>query len=70
MNILRTHGSDEKDFELWCLAVSAINGCGKCVDSHENVLKQKGITEETILASVRVASVIQALGTVLDAELK
>jgi alkyl hydroperoxide reductase subunit D len=56
------------DFELWSLAASAINGCGKCVDSHEKVLLGKNITEETILASVRVASVIHAIGTVLDAQ--
>ena len=29
-------------FELWCLAVSAINGCGVCVDAHEKVLHEKG----------------------------
>jgi alkyl hydroperoxide reductase subunit D len=70
MNILRTHGTDEADFELWCLAVSAINGCGTCVDSHENVLRQKGVAEETIIAAIRIAAVIHALGTVFDAELK
>lgn len=70
MNILRTHGTNEADFELWCLAVSAINGCGKCVDSHENVLRQKGVAEETIIASIRIAAVIHALGTVFDTELK
>ena len=67
MNVLRTHGSDPVDFELWSLAVSAINGCGKCVDAHEKVVREKGATEELILAIVRVASVIHALGPVLDA---
>ena len=67
MNVLRTHGSDPVDFELWSLAVSAINGCGRCVDAHEKVVREKGVTEETILAIVRVASVIHALGPVLDA---
>ena len=67
MNVLRTHGSDLVDFELWSLAVSAINGCGRCVDAHEKVMREKGVTEETILAIVRVASVIHALGPVLDA---
>jgi alkyl hydroperoxide reductase subunit D len=67
MNVLRTHGSDAVDFELWSLAVSAINGCGKCVDSHEKVVRDKGATEELILAVVRVASVVHALGPVLDA---
>jgi alkyl hydroperoxide reductase subunit D len=68
MNILRSHGADEKDFELWATAVSAINGCGKCVDSHEQVLRQKGVTEETIIAVVRVAAVVHALATIADAE--
>ncbi|WP_263357148.1 carboxymuconolactone decarboxylase family protein [Acidicapsa ligni] len=67
MNALRTHGADAVDFELWSLAVSAINGCGKCVDSHEKVVREKGATEELILAVVRVASVIHAIGSVLDA---
>lgn len=66
MQVIRSHGSDPVDFELWCLAVSAVNGCGVCIQSHENVLKQKGVTEETILASIRIASVIHAAGTVLD----
>jgi alkyl hydroperoxide reductase subunit D len=68
MNGMRTHGADPVDFELWSLAVSAINGCGKCVDSHEKVLREKGVSEELVLAAVRVASVMHAVGTVLDAE--
>lgn len=67
MNVLRTHGVDAVDFELWSLAVSAINGCGKCVDAHEKVVLGKGATEELVLAVVRVASVIHAVGTVLEA---
>jgi alkyl hydroperoxide reductase subunit D len=68
MNILRNHGIDPVDFELWCTAVSAINGCGLCVDSHEQTLRSKGMTEESILAAVRLASVIHALATVFDTE--
>ena len=68
MNAIRTHGADPVDFELWCVAASAVNGCGKCVDAHEQVLRQKGISEELILAAVRIAAVIHAVGTVLDAE--
>jgi alkyl hydroperoxide reductase subunit D len=48
--------------------VSAINGCGTCVDSHEQVLRDKGFAEEKILASVRVASVMHAIAVVLDTE--
>jgi alkyl hydroperoxide reductase subunit D len=65
MQVIRTHGSDPVDFELWCLAVSAINGCGACVDAHERVLREKGVNEETVLAAVRIASVIHALAVVV-----
>jgi alkyl hydroperoxide reductase subunit D len=68
MNVLRGHAVEHVDFELWCLVVSAINACGKCVDSHERVLREKGATEELVNAAVRVASVIHAIGVVLDSE--
>lgn len=65
MQVIRTHGGDPVDFELWCVAVSAINGCGVCVDAHERVLREKGVGEEAILAAVRIASVIHALAAVV-----
>ncbi len=68
MNVIRTHGIDQLDFELWCTAVSAINGCGACVDSYEKVLKEKGVGEEKIMAAVRIASVLRAIAVVLDTE--
>lgn len=69
MNFIRQHGVDSVDFELWSLAVSAVNGCGKCIDAHERVLLEKGLGEDKILAAVRVASTIFALAVVFDAEL-
>ena len=68
MNGIRTHGIDHNDFELWCTAVSAINGCGACVESHQKALVDRNVSEETILAAVRIASVIHGLAGVLDAE--
>jgi lipoyl-dependent peroxiredoxin subunit D len=68
MQAMGKHGADPVDFELWCLAVSAVNGCGACVDSHEKVLREKGASEETILAAVRIASTIHGLAAVLDVE--
>ncbi|MFN7998900.1 MAG: carboxymuconolactone decarboxylase family protein [Bryobacteraceae bacterium] len=68
MQVIRSHGADPVDFELWCLVVSAINGCGVCVESHEKVLREKGVKEEVILAAVRIASVIHGLAGVMDAE--
>jgi alkyl hydroperoxide reductase subunit D len=68
MQGIRTHGSDPVDFELWCLAVSAVNGCGSCIASHEAVVVQKGLTEEQVVAAVRIASVIHAVASVMDTE--
>jgi len=68
MQIIRSHGTDPVDFELWCIAVSAINNCGACVEAHEKVIREKVMTEETVLAAVRLAAVIHALAAVLDAE--
>jgi alkyl hydroperoxide reductase subunit D len=68
MNIIRQHGVEQLDFELWCTAVSAINGCGACVDSHEKVLREKGMEEEKVIAAVRIASVVAALARMLTAE--
>jgi alkyl hydroperoxide reductase subunit D len=68
MNVIRTHGVPQVDFELWSIAVSAINGCAACVAAHERVVLEKGLTEEAILAAIRIASVIHGLAAVLDAE--
>ena len=39
MNVIASHGIEKIDFELASIAVSAINGCGLCIDSHEKTLK-------------------------------
>lgn len=66
MNAIRSHGVAPADFELWCVAVSAINNCQACVESHEKGGRDKGLTEEVILAAIRIASVIHALAPVLE----
>jgi alkyl hydroperoxide reductase subunit D len=68
MNIMRTHGADQLDFELWSLAASAINGCGQCIDSHEATLIDKGVSPEVVLQAVRLAAVTKAVAAALLAE--
>lgn len=68
MNVIMNPGIEKTDFELWCLAVSAINGCGACLDSHEEELKKRGATALQIQAALRIASVVAAVGAVLRAE--
>ena len=68
MNILANPGVDKVDFELWSLAVSAINGCGMCIDSHEALLLKEGLSKEQVQTAVRIASVVHAAAAVLDGE--
>lgn len=64
MNVIGAPGIDKVDFELFSLAVSAMNGCGMCIDSHEQVLKKAGVTAESIQNAVRIAAVMKAVATV------
>jgi alkyl hydroperoxide reductase subunit D len=64
MNFIGQHGIAKDDFELFSLAVSAMNGCGMCIDSHERVLLEHGVKPDTIQAAVRVAAVMKAAATV------
>ncbi|MCU0839498.1 MAG: carboxymuconolactone decarboxylase family protein [Rhodospirillales bacterium] len=68
MNVIGRPGVEKVDFELWSLAVSAINGCGMCIDAHEQVLRQAGVGVEAIQASVRIAAVVNAVAATLAAE--
>ncbi|MEO3432218.1 carboxymuconolactone decarboxylase family protein [Inquilinus sp. CAU 1745] len=70
MNAIANPCVDHLDFELWSLAVSAINGCGMCIDSHEQVVAKKGATKEMVQNVIRIASVIHAVAVTLDAEEK
>ncbi|NJQ00509.1 alkyl hydroperoxide reductase [Streptomyces zingiberis] len=68
MNVIGNPGVDKTDFELWSLAVSAVNGCGMCLDSHEQVLRTAGLGRETIQEAFKIAAVVQAVAATLDAE--
>jgi alkyl hydroperoxide reductase subunit D len=64
MNVIANPGIEKDDFELFSLAVSAMNGCGMCIDSHERVLQQHGIKAETIQAAARIGAIFKAVATV------
>jgi alkyl hydroperoxide reductase subunit D len=68
MNVIGSPGIARADFELVSLAVSAVNGCGKCVLAHERVLRQHEISREAVQSVVRIAAVIHAVAGVLDYE--
>ena len=68
MNVMGKPGVDKADFELWSLAVSAVNGCGMCMESHEKVVRHAGLAQEQVQAAVRIAAVVHAVAAVLDGE--
>ena len=68
MNVMARPGVEKVDFELWSLAVSAINGCGMCMESHEKVVLHGGLSKEQVQASVRIAATVHAVAAVLDGE--
>ncbi len=68
MNVIAQPGVDRADFELCSLAVSAINGCGACVASHERQIRQHGLTREAVQSAVRIAAVVHAVAGVLEYE--
>jgi alkyl hydroperoxide reductase subunit D len=68
MNVIGKPGVEKVDFELWSLAVSAVNGCGMCIESHDGVLKEHGVSKEAIQQVVRIAAVIHAVAATLDGE--
>ena len=65
MNVIANPGIDKVDFELCALAVSAINGCGTCVASHERQAREHGLTREAVQSVVRIAAVVHAAARVL-----
>jgi alkyl hydroperoxide reductase subunit D len=67
MNVIGAPGIEKADFELFSLAVSAINGCGMCIDAHEKVIREHGVSTAVIHTAVRLASVVQALAASLRA---
>ncbi len=68
MTAMAKPGVDKADFELWSLVVSAVNGCGLCIESHEKVLREHGLSAEQIQAGIRIAATVHAVARTLGAE--
>lgn len=68
MNAIGKPGIEKADFELYSLAVSAINGCGMCLTAHDHEVRSAGLSAEQVQAAVRIASVVHAVAVTLEAE--
>jgi alkyl hydroperoxide reductase subunit D len=66
--VTSTPGVPMVDSELWSVAVSAITGCGVCLESHERSLRGAGVSREVIDEVLRAAAVVHALAVTLETE--
>ena len=67
MNIIANPGVEKANFELWCFAVSSINGCPDCVAAHEHTLREAGVTRETIQEALKAAAITSGVAQAIVA---
>jgi alkyl hydroperoxide reductase subunit D len=68
MKIVSNPGVEKNDFDLWCVAVSAINGCADCLDAHEGALTERGVDPLVTQTALRIAAVVHAISRVVAGE--
>lgn len=68
MNVIGNPGIDKADFEMMSLAVSAINGCGMCMDAHVHEVTKAGISKQGVQSCIRIAAVINAAAQAVGIE--
>jgi len=66
MNVIGNPGIPKAEFELYCLAVSAINGCGRCMEAHLREVVKGDISKTGVHSAVRVASVVSAAAQAVE----
>jgi len=54
------------DFELMCLAVSAINGCEVCLQAHERTVTAGGLSADAVVDTLRIAAVVHGVACALE----
>jgi alkyl hydroperoxide reductase subunit D len=67
MNRLAKPATNKLDFELFSLAVSAINDCESCVRAHEQAVIDGGLSDDAVFDATRIAATIQATALALEA---
>ena len=66
MNVMANSGLDKIGFELASLAVSAINGCGMCMASHERTLRKHEVSAQGVQSTLKIAAVVHAVAVTLE----
>ena len=68
MRIVSNPGVPKDDFDLWCVAVSAIHGCPDCLDAHIGSLRGRNVDLAVIQTALRIAAITHATSRVLLGE--
>jgi len=61
MTVIGNPGIAKTDFELYSLAVSAINGCASCINAHAAKVVASGLPKTAVQSAIRIAAVVRAL---------
>lgn len=67
MNIIGNPGVSKANFELWCFAVSMVNGCSACAVAHEHTVREEGVEREAVLEALKAASIVAGVGQAMMA---
>lgn len=60
MTVIGNPGIAKLDFEIMSLAVSMINGCGMCMQTHTAEVMKNGLSRVAVQSVARIAAVIAA----------
>ncbi len=65
MTVIGKPGIEKINFELYSLAISAVEGCGMCINAHVHEIQKAGVENVGIQSAIRIASVANAAGQAL-----
>ncbi len=65
MSVMMNPTMGKELFEMMSLVLSAVNGCHRCVTSHEHSVKEQGATEPRIYDAIRLGAVIKSLCVII-----
>ena len=65
MQVIGNPGIDKLEFELACLAASAITGCEACFRAHEQAIRERAGTADMVHEAVRIAAVVHGVAIAL-----
>jgi alkyl hydroperoxide reductase subunit D len=66
MQVIGNPGIDKITFELMSLAVSAINGCGMCMDAHVAQATKAGVTKQGVQSTIKIGAVVNATAQAIE----